>query len=152
MPPFLQSIYPEYVSSKNLEGFVKLEIPVELSNPKSVIISEPITSASAPSLPERTPTVVSISASALPPFLLHIALPQSYPLHSPPEIISVRATHIWLPETLGLQVALTDMWQAGEPILYNWVEYIRTGEFLQKMGLLSAPDTIACVFEVNYVF
>jgi E3 ubiquitin-protein ligase RNF14 len=27
------------------------------------------------------------------------------------------------------------MWQTGEQVLYNWVEYIRTGEFLQTIKL-----------------
>ncbi|KAF9480441.1 RWD-domain-containing protein [Pholiota conissans] len=138
----LESIYPEYISSKTLDGFVKFEIPVELTNSNSIVISEPISSDPVPSFPERRPTVLSISASALPPLLLHIALPPSYPLHSPPQIISVRATHAWVPDIGRLRKALFDLWQAGDPCLYNWVEFIRTGEFLQKVGLSMSPDVI----------
>jgi len=74
-------------------------------------------------------------------------LPPAYPLRNPPEITLIRATHVWLPETQTLQAELLNLWQAGEPVLYNWVEFIRTGEFLQKMNLLSSvsSDLIACV-------
>jgi len=137
----LESIYPEYVSSRSLDGTLKLEIPIELPSSKSVIISEPSSSvASATPLPERKPTVLSISLSALPPLLLHIILPPSYPMRLPPEIGSIRASHLWLPEIDRLEVALLEMWQAGEPLLYNWVEYIRTGDFLEKMNLLSSTN------------
>jgi len=91
-------------------------------------------------LPERKPTVMSISLSALPPLLLHIILPPTYPISSPPDINSLRASHLWLPEIERLQAALLEMWQAGEPLLYNWVEYIRTGEFLKKLDLLSSEN------------
>lgn len=83
---------------------------------------------------------MSISLSALPPLLLYIILPPSYPIHSPPEISSFRASHLWLPDIERLQAALLEMWQAGEPLLYNWVEYIRTGDFLEKMDLLSSTN------------
>jgi len=137
----LESIYPEYVSSRSLDGTLKLEIPIELPSSKSVIVSEPSSSvASATPLPERKPTVLSISLSALPPLLLHIILPPSYPMRLPPEIGSIRASHLWLPEIDRLEVALLEMWQAGEPLLYNWVEYIRTGDFLEKMNLLSSTN------------
>jgi len=58
----------------------------------------------------------------------------------PPEISSIRASHLWLPEIDRLEVALLEMWQAGEPLLYNWVEYIRTGDFLDKLNLLSSTN------------
>lgn len=140
-----QSIYPEYVSSQNLEGDFKLEIPVELGSPRSVIISEPI--ASTTSTPERKPTCQTLSLSTLPPLLIHLILPPAYPIHKPPQIVSIRATHVWLTETAPLQEALLELWQAGEPTLYNWVEYVRTGDFLEKMNLVSSnhADIIMCV-------
>lgn len=136
-----KSIFPEYVSSRSLDGTLKLEVPIELPTSMSVIISEPSSSVvAATPLPERKPTIMSISLSALPPLLLHIILPPSYPIHSPPEVTSLRASHLWLPDIERLQAALLEMWQAGEPLLYNWVEYIRTGDFLKKMNLLSSTD------------
>lgn len=72
--------------------------------------------------------------SSLPPILLHLILPPNYPLHSPPEIVSLRATHSWFLRLPELRETLLGMWQAGEGILYNWVELIRNAEFLELQG------------------
>ncbi|KJA25945.1 hypothetical protein HYPSUDRAFT_64171 [Hypholoma sublateritium FD-334 SS-4] len=137
----LESIYPEYVSSQTLGGSVKLEIPVEFSSPKSVVLSEHSPWLDAAAQQDRKATSITISASALPPLLLHILLPPSYPLHSPPEIKSVRATNVWLPDIKPLRAALIEMWQEGEPTLYNWVELIRTGEFLHTLGIIPTANS-----------
>ena len=89
--------------------------------------------------------------SVLPPLLLHIILPPSYPLHSPPKIVSLRAAHMWIPNIQILQTALTEMWQIGEQVLYNWVEYIRTGEFLQTIKL-TEDSVIMCVSGLFQVY
>lgn len=150
----MQSIYPEYVSSQTLDGDIKLEIPVEFDNAKTVKISEESPWTPTSGLQERAPNTLSISVSTLPPLLVHIVLPPSYPLHSPPDITSIRATNVWLAETTQLQSALVDMWEAGEPTLYNWVEYIRSGEFLCKLGILSSvdSDSITCVILKSIAF
>ncbi|KAF9535579.1 hypothetical protein CPB83DRAFT_865808 [Crepidotus variabilis] len=135
----LESIYPEYVSSQSLDGTLKLEIPVEFATAKSVLVSEPLPQASAEAL-RRKPTVLTVSLTILPPILLQINLPASYPLQLPPEILSVRATHVWLSDVGALQQALSELWQAGEPVLYTWVEHIRTGDFLEKLKLLSSTN------------
>ncbi|KAF9560213.1 RWD-domain-containing protein [Agrocybe pediades] len=137
----LESIYPEFISSQNLDGAIKLEIPVQLGGSKSVVISEPAQSAAITSLPTKKLTLQTISLSTLPPLLINVVLPPTYPLHSPPEISQIRATHVWLPETQTLQKELLNLWQTGEPVLYNWVEFIRTGEFLQKINLLSSVNS-----------
>ncbi|CAA7264695.1 unnamed protein product [Cyclocybe aegerita] len=136
----LESIYPEYISSQTQEAIIRLEVPVEFGSSTSVIISEPPSpQRSAHELSTKKPTVQTVSLAVLPPLLLHIALPPSYPLFDPPRINSIRATHVWLPNaTLLLHEALVEMWQAGEPVLYNWIEYIRTGEFLAKLNLRSS--------------
>jgi E3 ubiquitin-protein ligase RNF14 len=110
------------------KGHIKLEIPVEFEVPRSIIIQEVIPI-------DKIPPRETLNLSALPPLLLHAVLPPSYPLLSPPEIMSLRATHMWIPNIQLLQTALTEMWQTGEQVLYNWVEYIRTGEFLQTIKL-----------------
>ena len=126
---------------------MKLEIPVEFNSRKSVVLSEYSPWLDAAAQQDRKATTLSISVSALPPLLLHIVLPSSYPICVPPEIKSVRASNVWLPETKPLEAAHIEMWQEGEPTLYNWVEFIRTGEFLHNLGILSAADSdiIACV-------
>ena len=136
----LQSIYPEYISMQNSEGHIKLEIPVEFETPRSVIIEEVIPT----SLTDKTSPRETLNLSVLPPLLLHVILPPSYPLHSPPDIVSLRATHMWIPNTQVLQTALTEMWRIGEQVLYNWIEYIRSGEFLQTIEL-TGDSVIMCV-------
>jgi E3 ubiquitin-protein ligase RNF14 len=85
-----------------------------------------------------------ISLSTLPPLLLQVVLPPTYPMHDPPQIVSFRATHSWLDRMSALKTLLLEMWQPGaEGVLYRWVEYIRNGEFLQPMELtLTSVDTI----------
>jgi RWD domain len=93
---------------------------------------------------DKTSPRDSLNLSVLPPLLLHAVLPPSYPLHSPPEIVSLRATHMWIPNIEVLQTALTEMWRIGEQVLYNWVEYIRNGDFLQTIKL-TEDSVIMCV-------
>lgn len=125
---------------QNSDGHIKLEIPVEFEMPRSVIIEEDIQR----SLMDKISPRETLNLSVLPPLLLHVILPPSYPLHSPPEIVSLRATHMWIPDIPLLQTALIEMWRIGEQVLYNWVEYIRTGEFLQTIRL-SEGSIIMCV-------
>jgi E3 ubiquitin-protein ligase RNF14 len=108
------------------------------------MIFEP--SSNTPEVLRRKPTVLTVSLSTLPPLLIHINLPSYYPLHVSPQITSVRATHVWLPDAASLSSLLLNLWQTGEPALYNWIEYIRTGEFLEKL-LIARPnsDFISCV-------
>lgn len=75
----------------------------------------------------------------LPPFLLDIVLPQTYPSKDPPQISSLRATHLWLPSVATLAQQLLDMFQPGEGVLYAWVDYLRTGQFLDLLGLDCGP-------------
>jgi len=127
---------------QNSGGHIKLEIPVEFEIPRSVIIEEDNPIEDRKSLRE------TLTLSALPPLLLHVILPPSYPLHSPPEIMSLRATHMWIPNIQVLQTALIEMWRTGEQVLYNWVEYIRTGDFLQAVKL--AEDSVIMCVSLDY--
>jgi len=101
---------------------------------------------------KRKPTILSASLSTLPPLLLHLILPPAYPLHVAPQIASIRATHEWLPDPAQLSPDLLQLWQPGEPVLYNWIEHIRTGEFLERLDLLSItdPDLISYVVLIMY--
>ncbi|KAG7450277.1 uncharacterized protein BT62DRAFT_962071 [Guyanagaster necrorhizus] len=121
------SIYPECVSSGICDTSVKLEIPVEFSEPRTVSISNDGLSQ-------------SLSLTVLPPLLLHIDLPLAYPLYDPPQLVSIHATHLWMPRLSKLQSTLSRMWQPGETVLYNWVEFIHGGEFLHSVDLTSDTD------------
>ncbi|KAK0208513.1 RWD-domain-containing protein [Desarmillaria ectypa] len=123
----LESIYPECISSDMYDSSVKLEIPVEFSESRTVSIFNDGLSQ-------------SLSLAVLPPLLLHIILPLAYPLHDPPQLVSIHATHLWMPRLSKLQSALSRMWQPGETILYSWIEFIRGGEFLDSVDLISDTD------------
>ncbi|KAF9073752.1 hypothetical protein BDP27DRAFT_1288622 [Rhodocollybia butyracea] len=70
----------------------------------------------------------------LPPLLIHVILPEAYPLAVPPQLVSIRSTYLWMPYISQLHQLLVDMWQS-EGVLYNWIEFIRSGQFLEKLGM-----------------
>ena len=107
---------------------MKLEINIELGTTRSVVVVDGSGESTS-----HDPTLLSLSS--LPPILLQLILPPTYPLHASPQIVSLRAIYSWLPRIPVLHKALLAMWQPGEAILYNWVEYIRTAEFLSIMEL-----------------
>ncbi|KAE9410815.1 hypothetical protein BT96DRAFT_961538 [Gymnopus androsaceus JB14] len=129
----LESIYPDYISNDASKGSLKLEIPIEFEVPHKVYI-EDTNQAGSSSDP--------ITLSLLPPLLVTITLPPTYPLRAPPQLVSIRATHVWMPYTPQLQQLLIDMWQAGEGVLYNWIEFIRSGKFLDALGMIQDPRII----------
>lgn len=112
---------------------MKLEINVELGSARSVVVVDDGTVSGTGESTSHDPTLLLLSS--LPPILLQLILPPAYPLHASPQIISLRATYSWLPKIHDLYKALLAMWQPGEAILYNWVEHIRTAEFLSIMEL-----------------
>lgn len=96
-------------------------------------------SSSAPAGP-CPPHASTLTLSTLPPLLLDAWIPESYPF-APPIIRSVHATHSWLPPArFDLYDRLAGMWEAGEGVLYNWVEWIRSSEFLDALELASMVD------------
>ncbi|KAI0082237.1 hypothetical protein K474DRAFT_1688223 [Panus rudis PR-1116 ss-1] len=121
----LESIYPDYLSGDPSKGSMKLEIPIEFSQPRSIVSPE---------------NKLLASLSALPPLLLDIILPPNYPLYGPPEIIAIHATHSWLPPKIGLRHYLKEMWVLGEGVLYTWIEWIRGGDFLERLNLAANID------------
>ncbi|KIK71274.1 hypothetical protein GYMLUDRAFT_211354 [Collybiopsis luxurians FD-317 M1] len=123
----LESIYPDFVADNDLSrGSVKLEIPIELEEPHVVYIEDAT---------KQEDSKKSLKLSLLPPLLIHIILPPNYPLQAPPQLLSIRVTHLWMP-TLQLQQHLLDMWQQGEGVLYNWIEFIRSGKFLDQLEMI----------------
>lgn len=133
---------------QNSAGHIKLEIPVEFEMSRAVVIEEDSPISTATSLEDRKPLRETLILSALPPLLLHVVLPPSYPLYSPPEIVLLRAMHMWIPNVQDLQTSLTEMWGTGEQVLYNWVEYIRAGEFLQALELIE--DSVIMFVSPDY--
>lgn len=126
-----QSIYPECVSSEITDGTLKLEIPIEFDVPRKVCLVQDGTLATSSTSDADDQLILFLSS--LPPLMISMILPPSYPLNSPPCLVSVRAIHLWMPYINRLKDLLTNMWQPGEGVLYNWIEFIRNGEFLSAL-------------------
>lgn len=127
-----QSIYPECVTSDPSNGMVKLEVAVEFGEPRTIsMVDDGTISEFQPDSRHMSQTgeTTQLAVSSLPPFLIQLALPQDYPLHAPPNIISIRATYSWYSRLPELQKTLLEMWN-GEGVLYDWIEHIRTGSFI----------------------
>jgi len=73
-----------------------------------------------------------MTVAALPPVRLSVRLPLAYPLRLPPVLLSISAAHDWLLDIGLLSAQLLERWEEGETILYTWIEYIHTGEFLRR--------------------
>lgn len=131
----LQSIYPDHVARDASKGVFKFEIPVELENPVDVFV----TRSGTAELQEH-----HLSLMSLPPVLLDIILPPAYPLHSAPEVVSFYVSGSWIPRSGHLLEKLLAMWQPGEVILYTWVEWIRSADFLNSMNILQ-DGVLRCV-------
>lgn len=132
-----QSIYPDCLSSNLPDRVKKLEIPVEFGDARTVSVVGDGSLVSAELL-QDTPIhrlePISISIASLPPLLLHLVLPPTYPLLDPPQIVSLHVT--WLPHTAHFQDKLLEMWEPGDGTLYNWIEWIRTAEFLNYFNFI----------------
>lgn len=82
------------------------------------------------------------NVSHLPPLLLKLLLPPTYPLEQPPVILSLDSTNDWLtPATIQLlRDKLTALWDK-ENVLGIWIDYIRTGELLSFLDILHSNPT-----------
>lgn len=140
----LQSIYPDCVSGDVTGGVKKLEIPVEFEEPIPIFVVSDGTTDVAQFAPEGVDSP-PISASSLPPVLLELIFPPSYPISMPPLILSLHAVNSWLFSTKRLQQKLLSMWQPGEGVLYAWVEWIRSAEFLEFLGFRTNDDGEDCI-------
>ena len=107
-----------------------LEIPVEFVESHTISLIQDGTLVG-----QDSDQTFQLSLSSLPPLLIGMILPPSYPVHSAPRLTSIRTTHLWLTKLTPLQNILTGMWTPGEGVLYDWIEFIRSGDFLPSLGL-----------------
>ncbi|KAF8168223.1 hypothetical protein B0H34DRAFT_815744 [Crassisporium funariophilum] len=128
----LRAIYPDWISDDdfNTDRILHLEIFVEL--PQESLVQVVSFDGSAES---------SATVSVLPPIQIDVLLPYDYPLKQPPKIIALRTHHSWLTTVNQVKSALLDSWQSGEIVLYTWVEFIRSGQFLRDGGSISDSTT-----------
>ncbi|KAF8499461.1 hypothetical protein JB92DRAFT_2981465 [Gautieria morchelliformis] len=129
----LQSTYPDFLPSERPEygeQFV-LQVAVQLPEPTPVHIVEH----------NSANIVYTVSVSHLPPLLLKLLLPPTYPLEQPPIIHSLESLHDWLSaDTLKiLENRLFALWDK-ENVLGIWMDHIRNGELLSF--LYSSPTSI----------
>ena len=93
--------------------------------------------------------VKALELKTLPPVLLDVSLPPTYPF-TPPQIRKVYATQGWLPlNSHELQEYLATKWEEGVGVLYTWVECIRSGEFLDDLHMTFSENGKRVV---RYVF
>lgn len=129
----LKSIYPDYIVESTADS-IRLEVPVELGSERHVEL--------VPDAGSSTSISPSLDLTYLPRLLLTVSIPSAYPLHIPPSIVSIHATHSWLPGTSRLVQPLLQLWTEGEGTLYSWVEFIRSGEMLERLGYVDSLGNI----------
>ncbi|EJD04378.1 uncharacterized protein FOMMEDRAFT_167576 [Fomitiporia mediterranea MF3/22] len=138
----LQSIYPDYILEVTVDT-VRLEVPIEFGTPRRVLVvtqSESALNADAPAGSSKS--IPSLNLSYLPPILLTVKFTNGYPSELPPIITSVHATHSWLPSEALLASTLRETWSEGEGVLCNWVEMLRSGDFLNLLQPIARDDAI----------
>jgi RWD domain len=91
-----------------------------------------------------------LSLSTLPPLLFTLIIPVDYPIHRPPIIVSLHARYSWVPRMRlnMLEKSLLSIWKTeqmgqgeGRGVLYDWIETIRSAEFLDHLGFVDF-DTV----------
>lgn len=129
----LKSIYPDYISSIE-HNALRLLIPLEFGTPRKVLCTDAVTQQTA-----------DVQLKHLPPILLSIGLPPGYPSEECAVISSIFVTCSWLRDLVRLRETLQSMFILGEGILYQWVEFIRSGDVLDALGMVSGQGVIKYV-------
>ena len=109
---------------------------MELSELTVVTVSKPRSKENKSSTVPEAVDARGVVLKTLPPVLLDVRLPPTYPF-TPPEIRTVHVTQSWLSFTSELYDHLWAKWENGEGVLYTWVEWIRSGEFLEELDMIS---------------
>ncbi|KAJ3512797.1 hypothetical protein NLJ89_g3313 [Agrocybe chaxingu] len=141
----LQAIYPDFISNPSSfrnDKVLHLMLGVELPNETGIEVFSP--QADHPNL---APSSSAILLSSLPPLRICLRFPSEYPLQKPPEITYIRVEYLWFKQADALRCALLGSWQPGETILYSWIEFVRNGQFLRNLGLLSLSNILGLVHD-----
>ncbi|WVQ70866.1 hypothetical protein IAR50_000391 [Cryptococcus sp. DSM 104548] len=164
----LESIYPTLLTTHpNPHGksgrLITLALPITLPGPTPAHLSSTFTPRQSAA---DTPTG-TLTLDHLPPLVLRVLLPPSYPLSAPPHPVSLRAPlpesnaetsqGNWLPKSVlkSFDSMLGPMWREekeamgeGQGVLWKWMEWIVSGDCLVDSGKivdgvlnLSVPPT-----------
>ncbi|CAE6475909.1 unnamed protein product [Rhizoctonia solani] len=145
----LVAVYPDILTQNSVAAGkeIKLDISIELETERKFdIVSSSAVDTSSPgtepscSSQLHTSDSVTTTLMYLPPLLINVVLPLTYP-QTKPMIQSISVRHTWLAPALvrKLAVRLDEMWTPEEGVLWQWVEDVRTGAFLES-SILSHPS------------
>ena len=137
------------------KGVLHVEVLVRVDLPQDGIqvripAGEPSRSASAPTVQEgggmgtASEEAEELTFAAgrplahLPPLRLALQLPATYPSQHPPEVQELQALWLTAPQSEALTQALILQWQdgslAGGPVVYQWVEWLKSAA-LPHLGI-----------------
>ncbi|KAH7344624.1 hypothetical protein B0J17DRAFT_9134 [Rhizoctonia solani] len=146
----LAAVYPDVLTSSPTPAGkeIKLDISIELETERKFeIVSSVAVDTSTPgagpsrSLQAHTSDSIPTTLTYLPPLLITVVLPPTYP-QTKPVIQNISARHAWLAPGLvrNLAIRLDEMWTPEEGVLWQWVEDVRTGTFLESTIHLPHPS------------
>ncbi|KIM34119.1 hypothetical protein M408DRAFT_60662 [Serendipita vermifera MAFF 305830] len=136
----LSAVYPEYTShseppslTRTAPVSIRLEVPVEIEEQKIEIVPE--LNLAGQSQQEDS---ITVSLRNLPPLILTLLLPPTYPLRVPPLLVHLHSANSWLNASAinSLHESLSQMWQddvdtgSSTGSLWRMCEWIRGGSFL----------------------
>ncbi|KEP49035.1 putative ubiquitin-protein ligase E3 [Rhizoctonia solani 123E] len=145
----LVAVYPDILTQNSVAAGkeIKLGISIELETERKFdIVSSSVVDTSSPGAEHNHSSQLHTSGSVpttlmhLPPLLINIVLPPTYP-QTKPVIQSISARYTWLAPALLRKLAarLDEMWTPGDSVLWQWVEDVRAGAFLES-ALLPHPS------------
>jgi E3 ubiquitin-protein ligase RNF14 len=157
----MQSVYPEYTT--RCEGpqadqtspvTIRLEVPVDFDGERDVEIAlEDSVSGDGGESPHQQ--LATLQLSNLPPLLITLLLPPTYPLRVSPLLIHFHSTNSYLraEDVETIHKKLMDIWEedldAGTGTLWRTCEWLRSGTFLEDIGLAEPLRPIRCVVYIS---
>jgi E3 ubiquitin-protein ligase RNF14 len=141
----LQSIYPDQITRHSGEEgqTIFIRIDITLSTPTKVVCRQEANTSSSSVQPLIVEAAgadlpsIGIVTPVLPPILVNLHLPQTYPQSTAPTIKTLTnadASETWLPSRTEQRVKneLEKLWAAaeGEGVLWSWVDWLASGAFL----------------------